>query len=292
MTQSAAVVSIIMNCYNGEKYLKEAIDSIYAQNYPNWEIIFWDNVSTDNSAVIAKSYDEKLKYFMAKEHADLGKARNLALNEAKGDYVSFLDCDDVYLVDKIKFQLVAMQENNAVLSYGGWIKIDEEGKELKKYKFKMDHDVNFESLLAKYVVNFQTLMIDNNFLRINNLFFNETLKFSADFDLVLRIAYRNPVMSINKILSKNRVHDDSLSKNQKTNKFNDYNDTIQFFRNLGAQKKYKNFEYLALKARHHGYLIDSFDNREYKYFLLIFIQYATLVFKELFVRIKSFYLYF
>ena len=59
-------VSVIMNCFNGERFLREAIDSIYSQTFTDWEIIFWDNASTDKSASIAKSYDKKLKYFLAK----------------------------------------------------------------------------------------------------------------------------------------------------------------------------------------------------------------------------------
>ena len=62
------LVSVIMNCYNSDKYLKEAIDSVYNQSYSNWEIIFWDNASNDSSSAIAKSYDERLKYFLAKEN--------------------------------------------------------------------------------------------------------------------------------------------------------------------------------------------------------------------------------
>ena len=58
------LVSIIINCYNGAKYLSEAIDSVYAQSYKNWEIIFWDNCSTDNSAEIAKRYNHKLYYYL------------------------------------------------------------------------------------------------------------------------------------------------------------------------------------------------------------------------------------
>ena len=55
-------VSVIINCHNGERFLREAIDSIYRQTYTDWEIIFWDNSSNDKSASIAKSYDKKLKY--------------------------------------------------------------------------------------------------------------------------------------------------------------------------------------------------------------------------------------
>ena len=53
------LVSVVMNCYNGQRYLRDAIDSVYAQTYRNWEIIFWDNASTDRTAEIAHSYDDK-----------------------------------------------------------------------------------------------------------------------------------------------------------------------------------------------------------------------------------------
>ena len=119
------LVSIIINCYNGEKYLNEAIDSIINQTYTNWEVIFWDNCSTDNSALIAKNYDERLKYFHVEKTSPLGKARNFALKKASGNYVAFLDCDDLYLPDKLMIQLNLMQSKDAVLSYGSWIKINE-----------------------------------------------------------------------------------------------------------------------------------------------------------------------
>ena len=67
------LVSVIMNCYNSDQYLQEAIESIYAQTYSNWEIIFWDNASIDDSAKIAKSYDERIKYYLASETTSLGE---------------------------------------------------------------------------------------------------------------------------------------------------------------------------------------------------------------------------
>ena len=63
MKKSQPLVSIVINCYNGEEFLKSAIDSIYSQTYTNWEIIFWDNCSTDRSSEIALSYDKRLRYF-------------------------------------------------------------------------------------------------------------------------------------------------------------------------------------------------------------------------------------
>ena len=95
--EQKSCVSIIMNCYNGEKYLREAIDSVYAQSYKHWEIIFWDNASTDRTSQIAQSYDSRLRYFRAKVNTHLGPARNMALEKAKTTYIAFLDSDDIYL---------------------------------------------------------------------------------------------------------------------------------------------------------------------------------------------------
>jgi glycosyltransferase involved in cell wall biosynthesis len=94
------LVSVIMNCYNGGKYLGEAIHSVYSQIYKNWKIIFWDNASNDYSGHIAKSYDAKLKYFSSKQNTVLGAARILAVNEANGEYLTFLNCDDFWNREK------------------------------------------------------------------------------------------------------------------------------------------------------------------------------------------------
>ena len=85
------LVSIIVNCYNGEKYLQDAINSIYAQSYQNWEIIFWDNLSTDKSAEIFKSFkDSRLKYYCASSHTSiLYEARNYALEKVNGILLHF-----------------------------------------------------------------------------------------------------------------------------------------------------------------------------------------------------------
>ena len=83
------LVSILMNCYDGEKYLSEAIDSVYSQTYQNWEIVFWDNASTDSSSNIAKSYDERVRYYLAPKNTSLGEARNFALQRVRGKYIAF-----------------------------------------------------------------------------------------------------------------------------------------------------------------------------------------------------------
>ena len=91
------LVSVIMNCYNGEKYLNDSLNSLLSQNYSNWELIFWDNISTDNSKKIFESYkDKRFKYYSATKHEILYKARNLAIKKTSGDYIAFLDTDDIW----------------------------------------------------------------------------------------------------------------------------------------------------------------------------------------------------
>ncbi len=98
MKKKSKLVSIILNCYNGEKYLAQALASIQNQNYNNWELIFWDNQSTDSSASIVKSFeDDRIKYFLAPNHTSIGKARAEAYQFMKGDYVAVLDVDDLWL---------------------------------------------------------------------------------------------------------------------------------------------------------------------------------------------------
>ena len=84
------LVSVIMNCFNGELFLKESIQSVINQTYQNWELVFWDNRSKDKSAEIFKSYkDKRLKYFYAAEHTSLYEARNLAIKKSSGEFIAF-----------------------------------------------------------------------------------------------------------------------------------------------------------------------------------------------------------
>ena len=71
-------VSVIINCLNGERYLRECLDSVVAQTFTDWEIIFWDNASIDATREIAERYDSRLRYFRADCTTDLGRARSQA----------------------------------------------------------------------------------------------------------------------------------------------------------------------------------------------------------------------
>ncbi len=212
MMNDTPLVSVIMNCYNGEKYLREAIDSVYAQTYLNWEIIFWDNASIDASAEIAKSYDGKIKYFYANRNAPLGEARNLALSKAKGKYLAFLDTDDLYLPKKLEKQVNMMESTDYAMCYGSAIIINEQGDELKKRHIKTKSGYIFGDLLKHYNINMQSVMILRSILMKNKLNFDESLSFSPDYNLFMRIASIASVCVIEAFIVKYRKVGGSLSE--------------------------------------------------------------------------------
>ena len=99
-------VTIGMPVYNGEKFLQESVNSVLSQTYQNWELIFWDNQSTDRSKEIFKSYkDPRLKYYLSPENTDLGPGRAKAFNYLTGEFIAILDVDDMWFPQKLEKQV-------------------------------------------------------------------------------------------------------------------------------------------------------------------------------------------
>lgn len=213
MSESNPVVSILMNCHNGDRFLVEAIDSIYAQTYNDWEIVFWDNASTDRSPEIAKSYDQRLKYYSNKSITSLGEARNSALQKASGKFIAFLDCDDIYLKDKLDKQVHLMESGNYALCYGSVLIIDESGKKIRNHFVRNKSGYLINQLLRKYEINMQSVMIKKAVIDNERLEFETHLKYSPDFNLFMNIAAKYPIGVIGDFLAKYRICSDSLSKN-------------------------------------------------------------------------------
>ena len=118
MLNNKPLISIIVNCYNGEQFLTQCIKSIQKQTYENFEVIFWDNKSTDKSSVIYKKIkDKRFKYFLAKKKTNLYKARNLALKKTKGKFIGFLDVDDLWLPHKLDRQVSFFKDNTIGVVY-------------------------------------------------------------------------------------------------------------------------------------------------------------------------------
>ena len=147
-----------MNCYNGEKYLADSIESIVNQKYKNWELVFWDNHSKDNSKKIFKSFsDKRLKYFKSPKHTTLYEARNKAIAKAKGKYIAFCDTDDMWKKNKLELQIKFMKRKRADFSFTAYEIINSDM--LKKYKREAKSKLNYESLIRSCDIGLSTVMM-------------------------------------------------------------------------------------------------------------------------------------
>jgi glycosyltransferase involved in cell wall biosynthesis len=214
-----SLVSIIMNCHNGEKYLSEAIKSIINQSYSNWEIIFWDNCSTDKSSLIIKSFNDlRIKYYKSSKFTNLGEARKLAFEKCAGEYVAFLDTDDIWFKEKLEKQLKYF-ENDVGIVTCNTIFFNEKMKE-KLYKKKIQEGYIFDKLLENYNLSLETLIIKKKFAIKSNIIFDKDLSYISDFDFFLRLSKICKLRYVPEVLSGWRVHQESESW-KKPNKFNE-----------------------------------------------------------------------
>ena len=205
------MISIIINCYNGEKFLEEALHSIKSQTYTNWEVIFWDNMSNDNSALIYKSFDDKrFRYYLSSEHDLLYAARNKAIKKAKGNFIAFLDVDDFWHPKKLEKQILLFHDKEVGAVYSNfWFK-DEEKKIIKKFSnFKLPSGYIKDSLIKKYQVGLLTLMIRKE--AFSNTGFNNKFHIIGDFDLCIKLSLKWKFAVINECLATYRWHGNNES---------------------------------------------------------------------------------
>ena len=115
-----------MPSYNTGKFIQETINSVKNQTYNNWELIIVDDGSTDNTDEVVRAIkDDRIKYIKNKVNKGAAISRNIALREAKGKWIAFLDSDDLWKEDKLEKQIKFMEDNNYYFSYTNYIEIDE-----------------------------------------------------------------------------------------------------------------------------------------------------------------------
>lgn len=124
------LVSIIMPSYNTAPYISSSIQSVINQTYNNWELIIVDDCSTDNTEdVLSEIKDERIRFFKNEKNSGAAVSRNKALREAKGQWVAFLDSDDLWMPDKLEKQIRFMMDNGYSFSYTNYKEIDTDGNE-------------------------------------------------------------------------------------------------------------------------------------------------------------------
>ena len=191
MKNNKPLVSIIVNCFNGEKYLNECLNSILSQSYKNYEVIFWDNQSTDKSKFIFLDIkDNRFKYFSDNEHVTLYGARNKALKVTTGKYVTFIDVDDMWYPDKLEKQVKVMEKNSEIgFCYSGFKFLSEKSKKL----YSAYNNKNLKSgyicshLIKNYNVGILTLMVNKSIVNKNQIKFDERFSIMGDLDFVFRL---------------------------------------------------------------------------------------------------------
>jgi glycosyltransferase involved in cell wall biosynthesis len=214
-TPGEVKVSVIMNCFNSDKYLKQAVESVLCQTYKNFELIFWDNQSTDNSSKIIKSYDEnRIKYYYADEFTSLGNARNLAISKATGEWIAFLDADDIWHCNKLYESISELNKfkdkDNVSLIYTTTEMIDSESNVIGKY-VRYDSGNIHNSLLKdkNFIVQSSIMVKLATFNEVGGI--NPSLSFCPDYDMLLKVSKNNCAIGINKVLTYYRVHSESIT---------------------------------------------------------------------------------
>ncbi len=183
------LVSIVMNCFNGEKYLKEALDSVLLQKYENWELIFWDNQSTDKSADILKSYSNpRFKYFYSNKHTKLYEARNYAISKSSGDLIAFLDTDDCWTSDKLSIQVPLFDDDSVGMVFSNYKILDQVDNVEYTSKPKLHRGYISSYLLREYFIGLLTLMIRKKAYDNIGEKFDPNLQIIGDLDLTVRLA--------------------------------------------------------------------------------------------------------
>jgi glycosyltransferase involved in cell wall biosynthesis len=253
------LVSVVMNCYNSAKYLREAIDSVLAQSYQNWEIIFWDNQSTDESAEIFSSYvDIRLRYFLAPEFTELGQARNLAIAHASGEWLGFLDCDDIWLSDKLENQVdIIIHEGPELgLVYGQCLVIKSSieipslwANRQNKYKTKtalktLPEGRVFEKLIKFNFIPLVTAVVSRaDYHEVGGL--SDHFEQAEDYEMFLKIAAKRKVRAVQDVIALYRIHESNISIGNEEKCFHEVIEIIGKYRPDSAVAPGLSYQYTA-----------------------------------------------
>jgi len=196
--------------------LREALDSVVAQTFTDWELFVWDDRSTDGSAqIVAEYHDPRIRYFLSPEDTSLGKARALAIRQASGEWLAFLDQDDVWLPRKLEQQM-ALAEPGVGIIYGRTIRFYPSGLE-------RDYDQPHEYKLLPEGDIFSQLFTDSCFIAMSSAVFRrsaveeiggipENVNIIPDYYLYAAVARRYRARAVQEAVCRYRMHAGSMSQ--------------------------------------------------------------------------------
>lgn len=160
--ENQPLVSVIMPCYNMASYISDSIKSVVSQTYPYWELLIVDDASTDKTVSIIESYsqtDSRIKFAIKTQNSGIADTRNQCIQMAQGQFLAFLDADDIWHPEKLEKQLKFMIENKVGFTYSTYDWIDEDGNTLNKF-INTIGNLNYKKYLRNTIIGCSTVMID------------------------------------------------------------------------------------------------------------------------------------
>jgi len=220
---SGPKVSVIMCVYNGEKYLRSALESILSQTFREFEFIIVNDGSSDNTSLILNGYaDPRIKLINNPVNSGLTKSLNIAVMASKGEFIAQMDADDISTPDRIEKQLKAFETGQSIGMVGTNMRfIDENGNPVSTTAFPSNQD-EVAALLMKHYCCGQVMYRRDAMVKVGH--FDERYTCAQDYDIALRIAEHFSVTNINDITYEYRIHPDSISsyKRKQQTEFADF----------------------------------------------------------------------
>ena len=207
-------ISIITPAYNASLFLSETIESVLKQTFQDWEMIIVDDCSTDDTLKLAYEFskkDTRIKIVQNEKNSGVAATRNHGLNVANGDFIAFVDSDDLWLPEKLEKQLKFMEENDAALTYTKYQNYITETKQLGKV-IKAPKRMTAKKILGNTAIGCLTVMVDRK--RVGD-FHMPLLKHTEDNCTWQEILSRGYVgYGIQEVLSLYRVSNNSMTSNK------------------------------------------------------------------------------
>ena len=266
-------VSVIIPAYNGERYIGEAIEGILAQTYSDYEIIVVDDGSTDNTCQVIQQYGDRIKY-LSQTNQGVAASRNLGLTTAQGEYIAFLDQDDLFFPHKLASQVTLLDHNLSLgMANSGWQIVNERGEEKAAVQpWQQIPNLNLANLIIWKPVFLGAMLFRHSWLERSGGF-DTTLEQTPDVDLVMRLAMMGCSAAwVEQTTVKYRQHEDNASKNtrlqaqeldQILDRFFAQSSLPPEVKILEAESRYQSLIWSAWRLHQTGYLKDM-SNYLYK----------------------------
>jgi glycosyltransferase involved in cell wall biosynthesis len=210
-------VSVVINLYNGRATLAEAIDSVLRQTFSDWELVVWDDASTDDGGAVVDQYDDKrIRYIRAEERVSLGQARQAAIAASSGEWIAFLDQDDVWLPRKLERQMELARNNPQLgMIYGRCVRFHPNGGE-------RDYDQPHEYAALPEGDIFLTLFNESCYVAMSSAIFrraaidaiggiSQSIRIIPDYYLYTAVARRYGAAAVQEPVCRYRVSAGSAS---------------------------------------------------------------------------------